>query len=127
MLGYGDVILPGLLIVHNALFENRFYSLSSNAAVKKMRYKYFLWSIFAYSVGMILTFIALYLQVGGQGGQPALTYLVPTTVLTTVLVAWTNGELKEMWEGGGSTVTSSSGNIINNNSNSSEGESQGLL
>ena len=127
MLGYGDVILPGLLIVHNALFENRFYSLSSNAAVKKMRYKYFLWSIFAYSVGMILTFIALYLQVGGQVGQPALTYLVPTTVLTTVLVAWTNGELKEMWEGGGSTVTSSSGNIINNNSNSSEGESQGLL
>ena len=127
MLGYGDVILPGLLIVHNALFENRFYSLSSNAAVKKMRYKYFLWSIFAYSVGMILTFIALYLQVGGQGGQPALTYLVPTTVLTTVLVAWTNGELKEMWEGGGSTVTSRSGNIINNNSNSSEGESQGLL
>ena len=127
MLGYGDVILPGLLIVHNALFENRFYFLSSNAAVKKMRYKYFLWSIFAYSVGMILTFIALYLQVGGQGGQPALTYLVPTTVLTTVLVAWTNGELKEMWEGGGSTVTSSSGIIINNNSNGSEGESQGLL
>jgi signal peptide peptidase-like protein 2B len=23
MLGYGDVILPGLLIVHNHLFDNR--------------------------------------------------------------------------------------------------------
>jgi len=32
MLGYGDVILPGLLIVHNALFENRFYSSSSSSS-----------------------------------------------------------------------------------------------
>ena len=80
--------LTRLLIVHNALFENRFYSLhsssSSEPTVKKMRYKYFVWSIFAYSVGMILTFVALYLKVGGQGGQPALTYERTGTVLTTV-------------------------------------------
>jgi signal peptide peptidase-like protein 2B len=130
MLGYGDVILPGLLIVHNALFENRFYSSSSSSSptggkvVTKMRYKYFVCSIFAYSVGMILTFIALYLKVGGQGGQPALTYLVPTTVLTTVCVAWMNGELKEMWNGGKS---GSSADDTHTNSRDTHGESQALL
>ena len=131
MLGYGDVILPGLLIVHNALFENRFYSSSSKSSsptggkvVKKVRYKYFVCSIFAYSVGMILTFIALYLKVGGQGGQPALTYLVPTTVLTTVCVAWMNGELREMWDGGKS---GSSTDDTHTNSRDTHGESQALL
>ena len=134
MLGYGDVILPGLLIVHNALFENRFYSSSSNSSsptgrkvVKKMRYKYFVCSIFAYSVGMILTFIALYLKVGGQGGQPALTYLVPTTVLTTVFVAWMNGELREMWDGGLKTSGVGSADDTHNNSRDTHGESQALL
>jgi len=133
MLGYGDVILPGLLIVHNALFENRFYSSSSSSSptggkvVKKMRYKYFVCSIFAYSVGMILTFIALYLKVGGQGGQPALTYLVPTTVLTTVCVAWMNGELREMWDGGLKTSGVGSTDDTNTNCRDTHGESQALL
>ena len=133
MLGYGDVILPGLLIVHNALFENRFYSSSSSSSptggkvVKKMRYKYFVCSIFAYSVGMILTFIALYLKVGGQGGQPALTYLVPTTVLTMVCVAWMNGELREMWDGGLKTSGVGSTDDTNTNSRDTHGESQALL
>ena len=126
MLGYGDVILPGLLIVHNALFENRFYSLhsssSSEPTVKKMRYKYFVWSIFAYSVGMILTFVALYLKVGGQGGQPALTYLVPTTVLTTVCVAWTNGELREMWDGSAASSSNLARRYV-----IPTGETEGLL
>ena len=92
--------------------------------VTKMRYKYFVCSIFAYSVGMILTFIALYLKVGGQGGQPALTYLVPTTVLTTVFVAWMNGELREMWDGGKS---GSSADDTHTNSRDTHGESQALL
>ena len=133
MLGYGDVILPGLLIVHNALFENRFYSSSSSSSptggkvVKKMRYKYFVCSIFAYSVGMILTFIALYLKVGGQGGQPALTYLVPTTVLTMVCVAWMNGELREMWDGGLKTSGVGSTDDTNTNCRDTHGESQALL
>jgi len=133
MLGYGDVILPGLLIVHNALFENRFYSSSSSSSptggkvVTKMRYKYFVCSIFAYSVGMILTFIALYLKVGGQGGQPALTYLVPTTVLTTVFVAWMNGELREMWDGGLKTSGVGSADDTHTNSRDTHGESQALL
>ena len=87
-----------------------------------MRYKYFVWSIFAYSVGMILTFVALYLKVGGQGGQAALTYLVPTTVLTTVCVAWTNGELREMWDGSAASSSNLARRYV-----IPTGETEGLL
>jgi len=93
MLGYGDVILPGLLIVHNLLFDNRKRDLSDT------RYYYFFWSMVAYVVGMFLTFTALYFEVGGQGGQPALTYLVPTVVGTTGFLAWKHDDLSDMWHG----------------------------
>lgn len=92
MLGYGDVILPGLLIVHNLLFDNR-------KRESEVKYFYFFWSLVAYVVGMCLTFTALYLEVGGQGGQPALTYLVPTVVGTTSYLAWQHHDLGEMWRG----------------------------
>lgn len=93
MLGYGDVILPGLLIVHNHLFDNR-YNESS-----KPRLAYLVPSIVAYVAGLLLTFLALHLQVGGQGGQPALCYLVPTVLGGTVAYAHFRGDLKEMWVG----------------------------
>ncbi len=94
MLGYGDVILPGLLIVHNHLFDNR-----SNETGQP-RVGYLLPSIGAYVVGLLLTFTALFFEVGGQGGQPALCYLVPTVLGGTVGYAHLRGELKEMWIGG---------------------------
>ena len=70
-----------------------------------MKFKYFVSSIFAYAFGMILTFIALFFKLGGQGGQPALTFLVPTTVSTTIACAYWNNDLKLMWEGAGSHKT----------------------
>ena len=93
MLGFGDVILPGLLIVHNLLFDNR------KRDFGEINYYYFFWSLLAYAVGMSLTFTALYFEVGGQGGQPALTYLVPTVVGTSMLLGWKHGNLGEMWNG----------------------------
>ena len=93
MLGYGDVILPGLLVVYNLLFDNR------KSDISETKYYYFFWSLFAYAVGMVLTFFALYFEVGGQGGQPALTYLVPTVCGTTCFLAWKHHNLGEMWTG----------------------------
>ena len=53
-------------------------------------------SVAAYLVGLLLTGVALYLM---KSGQPALLYLVPCTVLTTVVMAACNGELGAMWRG----------------------------
>lgn len=94
MLGYGDVILPGLLIVHNHLFDNR------KVESGRPRMRYLVPSIGAYIAGLLLTFMALYFEVGGQGGQPALCYLVPTVLGGTVAYAHSRGEFKEMWRGG---------------------------
>lgn len=58
--------------------------------------------MFAYIAGLLLTFTALYFRVGGQGGQPALCYLVPTVLGGTVFYAHCRSELKEMWGGAGS-------------------------
>ena len=69
---------------------------------KRANISYLLPSIVAYVTGLLLTFMALYLEVGGQGGQPALCYLVPTVLGGTVFYAHCRGELKEMWAGIGS-------------------------
>ena len=66
---------------------------------KRANISYLLPSIVAYIAGLLLTFMALYFEVGGQGGQPALCYLVPTVLGGTVFYAHCRGELKEMWAG----------------------------
>lgn len=66
---------------------------------KRANISYLLPSILAYFAGLLITFMALYFEVGGQGGQPALCYLVPTVLGGTVFYAHCRGELKEMWTG----------------------------
>ena len=53
-------------------------------------------SVAAYGVGLVVTFVALALM---ATGQPALLYLVPLTLLTTLFVALRRGELSHMWHG----------------------------
>lgn len=50
----------------------------------------------AYVVGLLLTGIALFLM---KSGQPALLYIVPCTILTTVIIAAIRGDLGHMWRG----------------------------
>jgi hypothetical protein len=50
----------------------------------------------AYILGLIATFISLFVM---NSAQPALLYLVPFTLIPTILVAWIRGDLASMWEG----------------------------
>lgn len=87
MIGFGDIILPGLLIS---------YALRYDCILKRsLMGGYFLWSIIGYGFGLILTNISLILM-DGQG-QPALLYLVPCTLGVVVVLAWCRGELQDMW------------------------------
>ncbi|KAF7640021.1 hypothetical protein Mgra_00000466 [Meloidogyne graminicola] len=73
LLGLGDVILPGYLIAFCFYVD----------AIKKSRfYLYGLISLIGYSIGMACTFIALLLM---ETGQPALIYLVPSTLIPVCL------------------------------------------
>ncbi|XP_063953336.1 signal peptide peptidase-like 2B isoform X1 [Lytechinus pictus] len=87
MLGFGDILVPGLLVGFCHTYDLK---------VKSPRI-YYITSVIAYGVGLIITFIALTLM---QTGQPALLYLVPCTVLSTLAVAVCRKEVSELWNGG---------------------------
>jgi len=50
----------------------------------------------AYGFGLLVTFGALAIM---GSGQPALLYIVPLTLGTTVLVGWRRKELRQLWTG----------------------------
>lgn len=57
---------------------------------------YYTQSIFAYFLGLSLTHVALYVM---NTAQPALLYLVPCILLSTIITGLCRGELKELYTG----------------------------
>ncbi|KAK9288813.1 hypothetical protein L1049_017278 [Liquidambar formosana] len=90
MIGFGDILFPGLLIS----FASRYDRLNK----KGISGGYFLWLTVGYGFGLILTYIGLYLMDGH--GQPALLYLVPCTLGLIVILGLVRGELKHLWNHG---------------------------
>ncbi|XP_028748531.1 signal peptide peptidase-like 2A isoform X1 [Peromyscus leucopus] len=86
ILGFGDIIVPGLLIAYCRRFDVQ----TGSSSV------YYISSTVAYAVGMIITFVVLVLM---KKGQPALLYLVPCTLLAASVVAWSRKEMKKFWKG----------------------------
>ncbi|XP_044521103.1 signal peptide peptidase-like 2A isoform X1 [Gracilinanus agilis] len=85
ILGFGDIIVPGLLVAYCRRFD-----IHVGSSI------YYISCVIAYAVGMVLTFIVLVLM---KQGQPALLYLVPCTLITVVIVAWRRKEVKKIWKG----------------------------
>ncbi|QHO09660.1 Signal peptide peptidase-like [Arachis hypogaea] len=90
MIGFGDILFPGLL----ASFAHRFDKDKKKGALSG----YFLWLIIGYGVGLIFTYLGLYLMNGH--GQPALLYLVPCTLGVTIVLGYVRGELRGLWNYG---------------------------
>ncbi|XP_072296889.1 signal peptide peptidase-like 2 isoform X3 [Eucyclogobius newberryi] len=88
LLGFGDILVPGLLVA----YCHRFDILMQTPRI------YFVACTIAYGVGLLITFVALALM---QMGQPALLYLVPCTLLTSLTVALWRRELPQFWTGNG--------------------------
>ncbi|XP_033839236.1 signal peptide peptidase-like 2A isoform X3 [Periophthalmus magnuspinnatus] len=96
ILGYGDIIVPGLLVAYCSRFDVWVNS----------RWKvYFISCCTAYLMGMIVTFTVMLLS--GMG-QPALLYLVPFTLITSAVVAGCRGEMRRFWTGTSYEVLDSS-------------------
>lgn len=88
MLGFGDIALPGLLISYLLRHD-----MKGNRSWAK---GYFVPAVIGYFCGLVATNVALYEM---QFGQPALFYLVPGTLGTTLLLGACRGELKNLWDG----------------------------
>ncbi|PHT39219.1 Signal peptide peptidase-like 3 [Capsicum baccatum] len=87
MLGFGDILFPGLLICFTYRFDE--------AKNKTVLNGYFLWLMVGYGTGLCITYLGLYLMRGH--GQPALLYLVPCTLGTCVVLGAVRRELKDLW------------------------------
>ncbi|KAK1356291.1 signal peptide peptidase-like 3 [Heracleum sosnowskyi] len=87
MIGFGDILFPGLLVAYAFRFDK--------AKMKGVEDGYFIWLMVGYSCGLICTYIGLYLMDGH--GQPALLYLVPSTLGTIVGLGIKRDELKDLW------------------------------
>ncbi|KAF8017094.1 hypothetical protein BT93_H2343 [Corymbia citriodora subsp. variegata] len=90
IIGFGDIILPGLLVVFSLRYDM--------LAKKKIREGYFLWAMIAYGLGLLITYVALNLMDGH--GQPALLYIVPFTLGTFLTLGKQRGDLKTLWTRG---------------------------
>ncbi|XP_058103184.1 signal peptide peptidase-like 2 [Magnolia sinica] len=98
MIGFGDILFPGLLVSFSYRFDR------SNK--KGILNGYFLWLVFGYGFGLLLTYLALYLMDGH--GQPALLYLVPCTLGLIVILGYLRGELRNLWDYGKGPSTETS-------------------
>ncbi|CAL8243216.1 unnamed protein product [Lota lota] len=87
ILGYGDIIIPGLLVAYCSRFD---------VWVNSSRKIYLVSCCIAYTLGLIGTFAVMLLT---ETGQPALLYLVPVTLITSAAVAARRGEMKHFWTG----------------------------
>ncbi|XP_039016424.1 signal peptide peptidase-like 3 [Hibiscus syriacus] len=87
MIGFGDILFPGLLVA----FAFRYDKANKN----RLANGYFLWLIIGYGFGLLFTYLGLYLMNGH--GQPALLYLVPCTLGVMVILGLVRGELNELW------------------------------
>ncbi|KAF5924457.1 hypothetical protein HPG69_018858 [Diceros bicornis minor] len=88
ILGFGDIVVPGFLVAYCHRFDVQICS----------RQVYFMACTVAYAVGLLVTFVAMVLM---QMGQPALLYLVSSTLLTSLAVAACRRELTLFWTGQG--------------------------
>nr|XP_040051553.1 signal peptide peptidase-like 2A isoform X1 [Gasterosteus aculeatus aculeatus] len=87
ILGYGDIIIPGLMVAYCSRFD---------VWVNSSKKIYFISCCIAYLLGMIVTFAVMLLS--GMG-QPALLYLVPFTLTASAVVAACRGEMRQFWAG----------------------------
>lgn len=96
MLGLGDMAIPSMLLALVLCFDHR------KENNKGQGYKYIWYATFGYAVGLV---IALSAGILTHSPQPALLYLVPSTLGPVVVIGWARKELKELWEGTAPNLT----------------------
>jgi signal peptide peptidase-like protein 2B len=100
LLGLGDIVLPGIVLAY--LFRSDFAKATQSAPNRRLKLTevlavekgYFVPCLCGYAIGLVVTFAALAIM---QLGQPALLYLVPSTLGTALVIAAIRGELAQMW------------------------------
>lgn len=97
MLGLGDMAIPGMLLALVLCFDNRKSKDCGSELNPPVKGQKYLWcAIWGYAAGLIAALAAGVLM---RAPQPALLYLVPSTLGPVVFSAWVRNELQELWDG----------------------------
>jgi len=92
MLGLGDIVLPGTLVAY-CLKLDRMVFLND---YKSSHLNYFKISLVGYAIGLLCAIIAALVY---GIAQPALLYLVPSTLLPIIIFSWIRNQLGQLWHG----------------------------
>lgn len=98
MLGLGDMAIPAMLLALVLCFDYR----KSRETVNLLElhsskgHKYIWLALPGYAIGLVTALAAGVLT---HAPQPALLYLVPSTLGPVVFVSWIRKDLAELWEG----------------------------
>ncbi|XP_078182696.1 SIGNAL PEPTIDE PEPTIDASE-LIKE 1 [Carex rostrata] len=94
MLGLGDMAIPSMLLAFVLCFDHRKNKDNDTAPFNGRKYVWY--ALAGYAVGLVAALAAGILS---QSPQPALLYLVPSTLGPVMFLGWLRNELKELWEG----------------------------
>ncbi len=92
MLGLGDIVLPGLLVVFCARYDARRFGSLRTAFYRR---GYLLMTLFGYSLGLFCADVAVEVF---ETGQPALLYIVPLTLIPVLYRAYRATTLYHLWD-----------------------------
>lgn len=84
MLGLGDIAVPGLLL-------SFLYRLS----LQPKPGSYYWVALAGYATGLVIT---MAVSLTWRHAQPALLFLVPSTLIPVFLVSWWRGEFRALWD-----------------------------
>lgn len=94
LLGLGDIVIPGLFIALMLRFDALLaYVNPAIAEYSKFPKPYFLVNIIGYMLGLVVTVSVMFFF---KAAQPALLYLVPACLGSSLLVAFVKGEVKAL-------------------------------
>lgn len=91
MLGLGDVVVPGTFIALALRYD---YSHHQKGAVGRPETPFFHATLGAYMASLATTMAVMHVW---KTGQPALLYISPSIILTTIGTALVRGEFGELW------------------------------
>ena len=99
MLGLGDVVIPGIFIALLLRFDATIagYELKTMKDAKSLgefNKPHFNLCMFFYCLGLFMTLFIMY---AFEHAQPALLYLVPACLISSLISGYQQGHLKQLW------------------------------
>ncbi|ORX79215.1 hypothetical protein BCR32DRAFT_205988 [Anaeromyces robustus] len=96
MLGLGDIVIPGVYVALCARFDH-FHAVKKNGGkpIEKFPMPYFITCFTSYIVGLMTTMGVMHFF---KHAQPALLYLSPACIISSLICAVIRGEIKDLFD-----------------------------